>query len=179
MARSDPAFLVAEFPDPEPMLAATKTLREEGWQVELHTPFPVKGMKEALGFHGRTVPHSFVIGGVIGASLGFMIQVFANLAFPLDIGGRPLVAVPAFMLITFELMVLLSVLSGIGTMFARNRLPRLNYPLFDARRFHLASDNRFFVSLALLDPASENEARAALQRQGPSSIEKVGGEVTA
>jgi len=179
MAELEAAFLVAEFPEPEPVLAATKTLRAEGWQVELHTPFPVKGMKEALGFSERTVPHAFVIGGIVGAVGGFLIQVYPNVVYPLDIGGRPMVAVPAFMLITFELLVLCSVLIGIGTMFAKNRLPRLHYPLFDASRFHLASDNRFFVSLALVDGADEAEARAALERQGPSSVEKVGGEVPA
>lgn len=179
MAKPEPAFLVAEFTQPEPMLAATRKLREQGWQVELHSPFPIKGMKEALGFHERTVPHAFVIGGIIGAVGGFLMQVYPNVVYPLDIGGRPMVAVPAFMMITFELLVLISVLSGIGTMFAKNRLPRLHYPLFDASRFHLASDNRFFVSLALVDGADERDARAALERQGPASIEKVGGEVMA
>ena len=177
MAKPEPAFLVGEFVDPEPMLAATRKLREQGWQVELHSPFPVKGMKEALGFHERTVPHAFVIGGSIGAVGGFLMQVYPNVVYPLDIGGRPMVAVPAFMMITFELLVLTSVLVGIGTMFAKNRLPRLHYSLFDAARFHLASDNRFFVSLALVDGADERDARAALERQGPASIEKVGGEV--
>jgi hypothetical protein len=179
MARNEPAFLVAEFPDPEPMIAATRALREEGWRVELHTPFPVKGMKEALGFGERTVPHAFVIGGIVGAVGGFLMQVYPNVVYPLDIGGRPMVAVPAFMMIVFELLVLVSVLSGIGTMFAKNRLPRLHYPLFDAKRFHLASDNRFFVSLALVDGADEDAARGALERQRPASVEKVGGEVAA
>jgi hypothetical protein len=177
MAKLEPAFLVAEFPNPEPMLAATRTLREEGWQVELYTPFPVKGMKDALGFTGRTVPHAFVIGGILGAVGGFLMQVYPNVVYPLYIGGRPMVAVPAFIMITFELLVLGSVLIGVGTMFAKNRLPRLHYPLFDAKRFHLASDNRFFVSLALVDGVDEEEGRAALERQGPASVEKVGGEV--
>jgi hypothetical protein len=177
MAKLEPAFLVAEFPEPEPMLAATRALREEGWQVELHSPFPVKGMKEALGFRERTVPRAFVIGGIVGAVGGFLMQVYPNVVYPLYIGGRPMVAVPAFMMITFELLVLTSVLVGIGTMFAKNRLPRLHYPLFDARRFHLASDNRFFVSLVLTDGADEDAARGALERQRPSSVEKVGGEL--
>ena len=178
MARIEPAFLVAEFAEPEPMLAAAKALREEGWRVELHSPFPVTGMKEALAFHERTVPHAFVIGGVLGAVGGFLIQAYANWAFPLDIGGRPLIAMPAFMLIIFELMVLGSVLTGLATMFVRNRLPRLHHPLFDAERFHLASDDRFFVSLAL-DGPDEDEARAAMERMGPASVEKVGGELPA
>ena len=42
MARLEPAFLVAEFAEPEPMLAAARALREQGWRVELHAPFPVK-----------------------------------------------------------------------------------------------------------------------------------------
>ena len=160
------------------MLEAAKTLREEGWRVELHSPFPVKGMKEALAFHDRTVPHAFLIGGIVGAVSGFLIQAYANWAFPLDVGGRPLIAVPAFMLIVFELTVLCSVLTGIATMFVRNRLPRLHYPLFDAQRFHLASDDRFFVSL-LLDGRDEDKAWAAIERQGPASLEKVGGELPA
>lgn len=178
MAKLEPAFLVAEFAEPEAMLAATKALREEGWRVELHSPFPVKGMKEALGFRERTVPHSFVIGGVIGAVSGFLIQAYANWAYPLDIGGRPLIAIPAFMMIVFELMVLGSVLTGLATMFARNRLPRLHHPLFDAERFHLASDDRFFVSL-LLDGCDEGKARGAVERMAPASVEKVGGEMPA
>lgn len=176
MARLEPAFLVAEFAEPERMLEATKTLREEGWRVELHSPFPVKGMKESLAFHESSVPLAFLIGGVIGAASGFLIQAYANWAYPLDVGGRPLIAVPAFMLIVFELMVLGSVLTGLATMFVRNRLPRLHYPLFDAERFHLASDDRFFVSLAL-DGCDEGKARAAIDRMRPASVEKVGGEL--
>jgi hypothetical protein len=176
MAKLEPAFLVAEFAEPEPMLEAARMLREDGWQVEVHTPFPVKGMEEALGFHDRTVPHAFVIGGIVGAVSGFLIQVYANWAYPLDIGGRPLIAMPAFMLIIFELMVLGSVLTGLGTMFATNRLPRLHHPLFDAERFHLASDDRFFVSLAL-DGHTESEGRATLGQMGALSVSRVGGEL--
>src|SRR5690348_13919633 len=160
------------------MLEAAKRLREDGWQVELHTPFPVKGMKEALGFEDPTVPHAFLIGGIAGALSGFLIQAYANWAYPLDIGGRPLIAMPAFMLIIFELMVLGSVLTGLATMFVRNRLPRLHHPLFDAPRFHLASDDRFFVSL-LLEGHSESEGRAVLGQMGAVSVSRVGGELPA
>ena len=176
MTRREPAFLVAEFAKPEPMLRAVRALREEGWRVELHSPFPVEGMDRALGFRERTVPRAFLIGGLVGAISGFLIQAYANWAYPLDVGGRPLIAVPTFMLIVFELMVLCSVLTGLATMFVRNRLPRLHYPLFDAERFHLASDNRFFVSLAL-EGCDLDEAKAAIERMGPASVERVGGEL--
>ena len=178
MAKLEPAFLVAEFAEPEPMLATAKTLREAGRRVELHTPFPVKGMEEALDFHDPMVPRAFLLGGIAGAVSGFLIQAYANWAYPLDIGGRPLIAMPAFMLIIFELMVLGSVLTGLATMFVRNRLPRRHHPLFDAPRFHLASDDRFFVSL-LLEGHSESEGRAALGQMGAMAVSRVGGELPA
>lgn len=176
MARPERPLLLAEFAEPEQMLTAARSLREAGWSIELHAPFPVKGMEEALNFADRTVPHAFLIGGIVGALGGFLLQVYTNLSYPLAVGGRPLVAVPAFMLVTFELMVLTSVLAGIGTMLVRNRLPRLHHPLFDAERFGLASDDRFFVSVALTD-RGEDEGRAALARHQPLSIAKVGGEL--
>ena len=176
MARLEPAFLVAEFAEPEAMLDAAKALRDDGWAVELHTPFPVKGMEAVLGFHESTVPRAFLIGGIAGGLIGFAIQAYANWAYPLDVGGRPLIAIPAFMMVVFELTVLGAVLTGLGTMIAKNRLPRLHHPLFDAPRFHLASDDRFFVSLALGDH-SESDARAMLGRMGAVSVSRVGGEL--
>ena len=175
MARTEPAFLIGEFADPGAMIAAAKSLREAGWAVELHTPFPVDGMADALGFADRTVPHAFLIGGIVGAISGFGLQVYTNLAYPLDVGGRPLIAVPAFMMITFELMVLGSVLAGIGAMFVRNRLPRLNHPLFESDRFGLASDKCFFVAIAL-DGADRDEAGKALAAFEPVSIVEAEGE---
>ena len=168
-------FLVAEFVEPDATLRAAKALREDGWSVEIHTPFPLEGLRDALGFSERRVPLAFLIGGIVGAVTGFGMQVYTNLAYPLDVGGRPLIAVPAFMLITFELMVLFSVIAGIGTMLASNHLPRLHHPLFDSEEFHLASDDRFFVSLALAG-RDRDEAGKALAAFDPERIEDVGGE---
>lgn len=176
MAKLEPAFLVAEFAKPQAMLDAAKALREQGRRVELHTPFPVKGMEQALDFQERSVPLAFLLGGIGGALAGFLIQAYANWAYPLDVGGRPLIAMPAFMMIVFELMVLGSVLTGIAAMFVGNRLPRLHHPLFDSERFHLASDDRFFVSV-LLEGAPESELTATLGRIGALSVQRVGGEL--
>jgi hypothetical protein len=82
------------------------------------------------------------------------MQVATNLDFPVPIGGRPLIAWPAFMLITFELMVLFAVLFSIGGMLALNRLPRLNHPIFDDPRFSFADGDRFFLVVRDGDPAT-------------------------
>ena len=73
------------------------------------------------------------------------MQVYINLDYPLNVGGRALIANPAFVLIVFELTVLFAVTFSIGSVLLLNRLPRLHHPLFDLERFHLASLDRFFL----------------------------------
>src|SRR4051794_31941230 len=111
-AATSPVFgLMAEFDRAERLLdAVTKTRAAHYRRVDAYSPFPVEGLAEALGFEDRRVPILTLIGGIGGAALGFGMQVYTNLAFPIDISNRPLVAVPAFMLITFELGVLCAVL---------------------------------------------------------------------
>lgn len=165
--------VVAEFDRAEALLAAAKAARAAGFaRLEGFSPFPVAGLAAALGFRERAIAPAFLIGGVLGAVTGFGLQVYTNLDFPLNVGGRPLIAWPAFILITFELTVLFSVGAGILTMLLRNRLPRLHHPLFEIPEFHFASADKFFLAiLAEGDPKFDAEsARRFLRRLKPLRI---------
>jgi hypothetical protein len=122
------------------------------------------------------VPWLTLLGGIVGAGLGYGMQVYTNRAFPIDIGNRPLVTPPGFMLITFELMILFAVLFSICGMLALNHLPRLNHPLFDVRSFDLASTDKFFLVLLSNDPKFDRErTRAFLNNLKPVRIDLVEG----
>jgi hypothetical protein len=102
------------------------------------------------------------------------MQVYTNLNYPLNVGGRPIVAPTAFMLITFELLVLFAVLFGIGAMFILNRLPRLHHPLFDTDRFDTASLDRFFLVIFSNDEQFDaGRTRDFLQALGPERVQDV------
>jgi Protein of unknown function (DUF3341) len=173
-AATSPVFgLMAEFDKPERLLEAVKQTRTAHYRtMDAYSPFPIEGLAEAMGFKDRRVPMLTLIGGICGAAIGFGMQVYTNLSFPIDIGNRPLVAVPAFMMITFELAVLGAVLLTIGGMFVLNHLPRLHHPVFDVESFHLASSDKFFLVIFSSDKKFDaDETRAFLSSLKPRRID--------
>jgi hypothetical protein len=152
--RSSLYGLMAEFDSPTDILAATRRACEEGYQnLDAYTPFPVDGLPEALGFHYTRVPLIVLIGGFIGCIGGFFMQYYiAVIDYPIQIGGRPLNSWPSFVVITFELTILLAALSAVLGMLALNGLPMPHHPVFNVPRFALASKDRFFLVIESIDP---------------------------
>lgn len=175
MTERAPYGILAEFDAPEPLVAAVRAARAAGFEaVDAFTPFPVDGLAEATGFTERRIPKIALIGGIAGAAIGYGMQVATNLAYPIDIGGRPLLPPQAFGLITFELTVLGAVVSMIVALFVLCRLPRLHHPLFEVERFERATVDGFFLLLPLRDTVNDRDsARDFLLGQDPRSIVEV------
>ncbi|MGF7163334.1 hypothetical protein FHS85_004997 [Rhodoligotrophos appendicifer] len=164
--------LLAEFDDPDALKKAVHKSCDAGYRcIDAYTPFPIEGLAEAMGFKDRRVAWLTLAGGFLGAATGYGLQVYTNLDFPIDIGGRPLIAWPAFMLITFEVTVLFAVLFSIFGMLALNHLPRLHHPIFDIPEFHLASYDKFFLVLFSTDEKFDREStRGFLEGLDPVTI---------
>ena len=76
------------------------------------------------------------------------------------------------MMITFELMVLGAVLSGIVTMMLANRLPKLHHPVFDSDRFTMGEE-RYYLAILNSPGFDRDSAGRALAALGPVSITDV------
>ena len=168
--------LLAEFDTAERLVEAARKAHAAGYRrIEGYSPFPIDELAGALGFSDNRVPLACLLGGIAGGVGGFFMQVYANLDFPLNVGGRPLIPPEAFALITFELTVLGAVLAAIVAMLALNRLPRLNHPIFEAKSFHLASTDKFFLLIQSDDPKFDRGAvHRFLARLKPVGIEAPG-----
>jgi hypothetical protein len=167
--------LMAEFSRPEDLVEATRQARAAGLErLDACSPFPIEELREILDIRDNRVPWLTLAGGIFGAATGYFMQVYTNLAYPILIGGRPLIAPPAFMLITFELTVLFAVLFAIGGMLVLNHLPRLNHPLFGVPSFHLASSSKFFL-VVFSDDATfrPDRTRAFLESLRPVRVDPV------
>jgi hypothetical protein len=170
-----PYGLLAEFDSPEALLDAARAARDAGYRrLDAFTPFPVKGLAQILRIPRPSISLVGLIGGFTGAGAALIMQYYVNYDFPIDIGGRPVYPISAFAVVTFELTVLFSALSMIFVMLWQNRLPRLNYPMFSAKRFHLASKDRFFLCIEGDDAKFDAQATSGfLKKAGALSVELV------
>lgn len=168
--------LIATFDTPEDLVRAAKSARAEGYAaVEGYTPFLVDGLAEALGHKAPEIPWVALIAGILGGAGGFLLEWWVNIvAFPINIGGRPLAAWPAFALPAFELAVLGATIAVVIAMLAFNGLPRLHHPVFAARDFGRATDNWFFLCIEARDPRFDVErTRRFLEDLSPLRVEDV------
>ncbi len=154
-----PYGLIAEFDQPEPLLEAAVRARDAGYRhMDAYTPMPVEGLADAIGFRSRAVQRIVLIAGIVGASGGFGLCWWMTvIAYPHIVAGRPLNSWPAYVPITFELMVLIACLSALIGMLALNGLPEPYHPVFNVKQFERASRDRFFLCIESTDPQFDLE----------------------
>lgn len=154
MKAPDRYGLLAGFTTPEALLAAAGRVRETGYvALDAFTPYPVKGLPEALAVPKSRIPVWAFIGGALGG-LGIIgLQVYSTTVnYPIDVGGRPLAAFTAFLVPGFECTVLGASLTAFFGLWAGNRLPTLYHPVFNAKSYSMAKGDRFYLLVGADDP---------------------------
>ena len=168
--------MLAEFDSEEAVLEAAHRVHEAGYsRVEGYTPFAVEGLAEALGKSGTKIAAATFWCGFGGASLGFAMCWYANVvSYHWNIGGRPPNSWPAWIPITFEMMVLGASLGAVASMILLNGLPQPYHPVFNAPQFQRASKDRFFICVEVKDPKYDSaDVRSFLEALHPLSVVEV------
>jgi len=158
--------LMAEFKTPSAIFEAAGKVRDAGYRHwDCHVPFPVHGLDKQMGVKRTIIPVIVFFAGLTGCSVGFLLQAFTNATgaewsfwaivwvtgYPFLISGKPLLSIPSFIPVMFEITILLSALTTAGVMLLFNGLPRWNHPLLAKKRFLRASDDRFFIVIESRD----------------------------
>jgi len=168
--------VLAEFDDPNALVAATTRAYREGYRrMDAYSPFPIEELHEALGGHHTRLPLVVLIGGILGGVGGYALQYWTQaIAYPINVGGRPYHSWPAFIPVTFECTILAAALSAVLGMIALNGLPMPYHPVFNVPRFALASRNRFFLCIEAVDPKFDVErTRRFLETLEPREVTTV------
>ena len=152
--------LMAEFDTPGQLLKAAHKIREAGYtRTDAYSPFPIHGLAEAIGFRERAVAPIVLAGGLTGLIAGYGLEYWTQvIQYPLNIGGRPYHAWVNFIPPAFETTILFAAFAAVFGMLALNGLPQPYHPVFAAKRFALATSEKFFLAIEATDPKFDVKA---------------------
>jgi hypothetical protein len=182
--------LCAEYADVTSVVDAAALVRDAGFKYwDVHSPFPIHGIDEAMGIKPTILPWLVLAGGLTGCFSGISTTAWINafelkMPWPLDwvnfqgyqyfVSGKPLWSLPANIPVIFECTVLFSALTAVFGMILLNKLPMLYNPLFKLASFRRATNDRFFIVIDAGDPKYE-QARTLelLKSTKPLKVETV------
>ncbi|HEX4053591.1 MAG TPA: DUF3341 domain-containing protein [Tepidisphaeraceae bacterium] len=168
--------LLGEFADVTGVVEAARKTRSAGYKVwDVHSPFPIHGIDAVIGIRPTILPWLVLIGGVTGASCGFLLQWFCNtFDYPILVSAKPMLSLPADVPIIFECAVLFSALTAVFGMLALNRLPLLYNPLFKSAHFRRVTNDRFFIWIDASDAKFDEKSTAEfLSSAGATGVERI------
>lgn len=168
--------LAAEYDTPDQVMAAAEAARRSGYtRMDAYTPHPVEGLDEALGMKPTRLGFIVLGAGLVALVLGFFMQWYASVEFyPLNVGGRPLNSWPNFIVIMFEITVLVSGFTAGLVMLGLNGLPRLHHPMFNTPGFQRASRDGYYLCIEAADPRFDlSDTRAFLESTATLKVHEV------
>lgn len=148
-----------EFSEPDAAKQALDRLKSLGYlDVETYGPFPLTD-DDGHAPRGAAVLSVLAFGGgVFGLVGAYLLQWYANVSsYPLNIGGRPAHAAPAFIPATFESICLFATGALFFGFLLVEGLPRLWQPIFEIEGFERSSIDRFWIVLQVRDSATSTE----------------------
>jgi Protein of unknown function (DUF3341) len=168
--------VMAEFDDPSAVVAAARQTYAAGFRrINAYSPYPIEELSDAIGFHKNLVPRVVFISGILGCIGGFALQIGTNaIAYPLNVGGRPLISWPAMIPVAFECTILLAAFGAFLGNILMNQLPQPYHPVFNVPGFARASVDRFFLCIKADDPKFQQvDAHTFLASLGAKEVTNV------
>jgi Alternative complex III, ActD subunit len=175
--KSEPIYgVMAEFDNPTDLVHAAKSAFDAGYRkMDTYTPYPLEEAAEAIGAHHNRVPLITLVGAMLGMIGGYSLQFWVSAVnYPINVGGKPFHAWPAFIPVTFECAVLGASLAAVFGMLALNGLPQPYHPVFNVPSFARASRDHFFLCIEAQDPKyRSDETRRFLESFHPLEVSEV------
>jgi hypothetical protein len=162
--------MVGIFTQLDKLTASITALRRGGYQnLNVVSPFPSHEIQAALGKHKSPIRYFTLIGSLLGCAIGFALPTYTALDWPLQTSAKPIVALPAFTIIAFELTILFGALATFIGLLLNARLP--------SRSVAITHDPRFSEDcFGLLVPCTTEQTSAVRQTLTSSGAQEVYGQ---
>jgi molybdopterin-containing oxidoreductase family membrane subunit len=160
--------IVGSFAYEEDFLAAAENLKASGFDnISLLSPVPLEDAQEVLGLGKSPVRYFSLAGAIIGALFGFGMSVATALVFILPTGGRAIITVPPYLIITYEMTILMGVLFTLFGFHVVSGLPAWH----DKPYLPAANIDRFVVVVEGAAGDQAARAEAIIREAGAEEIQ--------
>jgi len=152
------------FAEPESVQRAVDTLRRAGIANRDITVISSEPYEEFEFSHQDKATWLFplaAVGALVGLVSATLLTVLTERAWPMNVGGMPVVALWPNLVVTFELTMLGAILTTVGALFVTAKLPTRVPALYDPE----VSNGQILVGVSR--PAGATDAvRSALEQSG-------------
>ena len=163
-------FAVGLFHEPQSALAAAGSLKSAGFATpELMSPIPLEGVEEVLGEKKSVIKRFTFFGAVIGGLSGFLLAAGTAVLYLHPTGGRPIITIPPYLIITYELTILFGIVFTVLGFFISARLPALR----DRVYLPETAVDKFAVSVACDGDEHFKRAEAILNDAGAEQVREM------
>ena len=161
-------FALGVFEDEDVLLHAVDNVRAAGVKIyEVFSPYPIHGIDDALGIERSRLPIAAFFYGMCGLAFALWMQIYMlGFDWPMIIGGKPAIALPAFIPVSFELTVFFTCHGMVITFYTISKLyPRFKTPVLDVR----STDDKFIMAIELDENSSQMPKLTKLLRENGAS----------
>lgn len=147
-------YILGVYDDEEVLLHAIPNIRANGTKIyDVFTPYPIHGIDDVLGIERSRLPIVAFFCGLCGTSFALWMQIWMlGFDWPMIIGGKPHVAIPSFIPVTFELTVLFAAFGMVITFFIVSGLkPSLKVPVMDVR----STDDKYIMAIEVKEGTTD------------------------
>ena len=162
-------FVVGSFDDEAVLFAAVKKVRLSGYKLyDVYTPMPIHGLDQAMGLRDTSIHTAGFLYGITGTTTALSGMSYALIYdWPLNFGGKPHFALPAWIPITFELTVLFSAVGMVLTFcYLCQMAPFVRKHHFSLR----ATDDQFIMVLECMDKSNVADMQTFMKSIGASDV---------
>ena len=164
-------LVIGSFADAHLAVGALETLRTDGLQDQCnyYSPFPEHHLEDEF-FHGRKrspVRRFTLLGASTGCLGAFLFTSWMSVDYPLRVSAKPLISIPAFVVIAFECTILLGAIFTLASMLLFGGIPN---PFKAPGRLPQFTEGTFGVTVTV-DRARKEEMEKKLKSLGAVSVE--------
>ena len=156
----------------EDFLGAARNLKSAGFDgLTLMSPIAMHEAEKIQGLDKSNVRRFSLAGALFGAISGFALATYSALTFILPTGGRAVIALPPFFVITYEMTILFGVLFTSLGFHVVSDLPAWH----DAPYTEESNVDRFSVVVELNDGVGSGDARRIMNDSGAEEVRDLEG----